>query len=256
MTQMQHETSTAPAAAKQALPMLHIKIKILRFDPEKDRKAHWETYAIEAQAGDRVLDVINEVKWYHDHSLTFRRSCMHGICGSDAMLINGRNRLACKTLVRDVAKDGGTITIEPIRGLKVEKDLLVDMEPFFDSYKAIMPYFINESPAPAAERIQSEEEAERMAHSSNCILCACCTTSCPIFWVNGSYLGPASIVQAHRFIFDSRDEATQQRLNIMNQNTGVWRCRTAYNCTEACPRDIPITQLIEEVKRAVMYQQA
>ncbi|WP_188971117.1 succinate dehydrogenase iron-sulfur subunit [Deinococcus aerolatus] len=256
MTQMQHETSTAPAAAKQALPMLHVKVKILRFDPEKDRKAHWETYAIEAQAGDRVLDVINEVKWYHDPSLTFRRSCMHGICGSDAMLINGRNRLACKTLVRDVAKDGGTITVEPIRGLKVEKDLLVDMEPFFDSYKAIMPYFINESPAPAAERIQSEEEAERMAHSSNCILCAACTTSCPIFWVNGSYLGPAAIVQAHRFIFDSRDEATHQRLNIMNQNTGVWRCRTAYNCTEACPRDIPITQLIEEVKRAVMYQQA
>ncbi len=256
MTQMPHETSTAPAAVKGALPMLHIKVKILRFDPEKDRKAHWETYAIEAQAGDRVLDVINEVKWYHDHSLTFRRSCMHGICGSDAMLINGRNRLACKTLVRDVAKDGGTITVEPIRGLKVEKDLLVDMEPFFDSYKAIMPYFINESPAPAAERIQSEADAERMAHSSNCILCACCTTSCPIFWVNGSYLGPAAIVQAHRFIFDSRDEATQQRLNIMNQNTGVWRCRTAYNCTEACPRDIPITQLIEEVKRAVMYQQA
>ncbi|OLV18482.1 succinate dehydrogenase iron-sulfur subunit [Deinococcus marmoris] len=256
MTQTQHETSTAPAAAQQALPMLHIKVKILRFDPEKDRKAHWETYAIDAQAGDRVLDVINEVKWYQDHSLTFRRSCMHGICGSDAMLINGRNRLACKTLVRDVAKDGGTITIEPIRGLKVEKDLLVDMEPFFDSYKAIMPYFINESPAPAAERIQSEEEAERMAQSSNCILCACCTTSCPIFWVNGSYLGPAAIVQAHRFIFDTRDEATEQRLNIMNQNTGVWRCRTAYNCTEACPRDIPITQLIEEVKRAVMYQQA
>ncbi|GGL06143.1 succinate dehydrogenase iron-sulfur subunit [Deinococcus radiotolerans] len=254
MTQTHAQASSAPVSA--GVPMLQLKVKVLRFDPEKDKKAYWTTYDVEAQPGDRVLDVINHIKWYLEPSLTFRRSCMHGICGSDAMLINGRNRLACKTLVRDVAKSGGTITVEPIRGLKVEKDLLVDMEPFFDSYKAIMPYFINESPAPAAERIQSEEEAERMAHSSNCILCACCTTSCPIFWVNGSYLGPAAIVQAHRFIFDSRDEATQQRLGIMNQNTGVWRCRTAYNCTEACPRDIPITQLIEEVKRAVMYGQA
>ncbi|UBV41697.1 succinate dehydrogenase iron-sulfur subunit [Deinococcus taeanensis] len=254
MTQTHAQASSAPVSA--SVPMLQLKVKVLRFDPEKDKKAHWSTYDVEAQPGDRVLDVINHIKWYLEPSLTFRRSCMHGICGSDAMLINGRNRLACKTLVRDVAKNGGTITVEPIRGLKVEKDLLVDMDPFFDSYKAIMPYFINESPAPAAERIQSEEHAERMAHSSNCILCACCTTSCPIFWVNGSYLGPAAIVQAHRFIFDSRDEATHQRLAIMNQNTGVWRCRTAYNCTEACPRDIPITQLIEEVKRAVMYAQS
>ena len=249
-------TTPGPVTAAPGVILLKLKVKIKRFDPDVDKKAHWVTYDVEAQPGDRVVDVINEIKWYQEPGLTFRRSCLHGICGSDAMLINGRNRLACKTLVRDVAKDGGTITVEPIRGLKVEKDLLVDMEPFFDSYRAIMPYFINESPAPAAERIQSEAEADLMAHSSNCILCACCTTSCPIFWVNGSYLGPASIVQAHRFIFDSRDEATQQRLNIMNQNTGVWRCRTAYNCTEACPRDIPITQLIEEVKRAVMYQQA
>lgn len=235
---------------------MKINVKILRFDPEKDKKQHWESYQVEASPGDRVLDVINHVKWYLDPSLTFRRSCAHGICGSDAMLINGRNRLACKTLLQDIVKDGGTITAEPIRGLKVEKDLLVDMEPFFDAYRSIMPYFINDNAPPAAERLQAPEDAERMDQSSNCILCACCTTSCPIFWVNGSYLGPASIVQAHRFIFDTRDAATQQRLNIMNQNTGVWRCRTAYNCTEACPRDIPITQLIEEVKRAVMYQQA
>ncbi|GAA5531833.1 succinate dehydrogenase iron-sulfur subunit [Deinococcus aluminii] len=251
------EVYPAPASdAAQGVAMMRVNVKILRYNPEKDRKAHWETYPVEAQPGDRVLDVLNWVKWYVDPSLTFRRSCAHGICGSDAMLIAGRNRLACKTLVRDVAKDGGTITVEPIRGLKVEKDLLVDMDPFFDSYRAIMPYFINESPPPPAERLQSPEQIDRISQSSNCILCACCTTSCPIFWVNGSYLGPASIVQAHRFIFDSRDQATNQRLNIMNQNTGVWRCRTAYNCTEACPRDIPITTIIEEVKRAVMYQQS
>lgn len=236
---------------------MQINVKILRFDPEKDKKQHWETYAVECQPGDRVLDVLNHIKWYIDPTLGFRRSCAHGICGSDAMLINGRNRLACKTLVKGVVTGNtGTITVEPIRGLKVEKDMVVDMEPFFDAYRSIMPYFIADGAPPAAEYLQSEADAERMAQSSNCILCACCTTSCPIFWVNGSYIGPAAIVQAHRFIFDTRDGATQQRLNLMNQNTGVWRCRTAYNCTEACPRDIPITELIEEVKRAVMYQQA
>ena len=234
---------------------MKINVKILRYNPEKDRKAHWEVYAAEAQPTDRVLDVLNEIKWYTDSTLTFRRSCAHGICGSDAMLINGRNRLACKTLLQDVVKNGGNLTVEPIRGLKVEKDLLVDMEPFFDAYRAVMPFFVNDDPAPATERQQSIQQADRMEHSSNCILCACCTTSCPIYWVNGAYLGPAAIVQAHRFIFDSRDHGAEARLQLMNQNTGVWRCRTAYNCTEACPRDIPITEIIEEVKRAVMYQQ-
>ncbi|GGJ87398.1 succinate dehydrogenase iron-sulfur subunit [Deinococcus aquiradiocola] len=234
---------------------MKINVKILRFDPEKDKKSHWEVYPVEAEPGDRVLDVLNNVKWYTDSTLTFRRSCAHGICGSDAMLINGRNRLACKTLLQDVVKDGGSITVEPIRGLKVEKDLLVDMDPFFDAYRAVMPWFINDDAPPVTERIQSPEAAEHMDHGSNCILCACCTTSCPIYWVNGSYLGPAAIVQAHRFIFDSRDHGAQARMAVLNQNTGVWRCRTAYNCTEACPRDIPITQLIEEVKRAVMYTQ-
>lgn len=249
-------TSPAPAAVADA-PLLQLKVKILRFNPETDKKSQWVTYDIQAAGADRVVDVLNEIKWYQEPSLTFRRSCQHGICGSDAMLINGRNRLACKTLVRDVAKgNGSTITVEPIRGLKVEKDLLVDMEPFFDAYRAIMPYFIHETAFPAKEMYQSEAEADRMKESSNCILCACCTTSCPIFWVNGNYLGPAAIVQAHRFIFDTRDQAKEQRLGIMNQNTGVWRCRTAYNCTEACPRNIPITQLIEEVKREVMFTQS
>lgn len=236
--------------------MVRVNVKIKLFNPEKDKAPYWKTFQVEAQPSDRVMDVLNQVKWFQEPSFTFRRSCGHGICGSDAIMINGRNRLACKTLVRDVAQDGGTITCEPIRGLKVERDLVVNMEPFFDAYKAIMPYFINEDPIPPRERLQSEADAERMAHSSNCILCAACTTSCPIFWVNGSYIGPSALVQAHRFIFDTRDQATQQRLNVINQNTGVWRCRTAYNCTEACPREIPITTLIEELKRAVMYQQA
>lgn len=235
---------------------MHVNLKILRFNPEHDKKPRWETYKVECEPGDRVLDLLNHVKWYVDPTLTYRRSCAHGVCGSDAMLIGGRNRLACKILIRDLAKDGGTITVEPIRGLKVERDLLVDMDPFFESYRAVLPFFINDDPIPAGERLQSVEDRERFDQGTKCILCAACTTSCPIFWVNGRYLGPAAIVQAHRFIFDSRDKGTSERLNLLNQNTGVWRCRTAYNCTEACPREIPVTQLIEEVKRAVMYQQA
>ncbi|PYE52845.1 succinate dehydrogenase iron-sulfur subunit [Deinococcus yavapaiensis] len=234
---------------------MFVNLKILRYNPEKDKRPHWDTHKVECEPGDRVLDLLNHVKWYVDPTLTYRRSCAHGVCGSDAMLISGRNRLACKILVRDLTKDGGTITVEPIRGLRVERDLLVDMEPFFESYRAVLPFFINDEAPPAGERLQSPEDRERFDQGTKCILCAACTTSCPIFWVNGRYLGPAAIVQAHRFIFDSRDHGTERRLNILNQNTGVWRCRTAYNCTEACPREIPVTQLIEEVKRAVMYQQ-
>jgi succinate dehydrogenase / fumarate reductase, iron-sulfur subunit len=225
-------------------------IKIQRFNPEKDKKPYWSEYTLDVDPRDRVLDILHRIKWELEGSLSFRRSCAHGICGSDAMLINGKNRLACKVLVEDL---GQTITVEPIRGLAVEKDLIVDMKPFFESYEAVMPFFINDDAAPARERIQSAEEHAVFEASTKCILCAACTTSCPIFWVNGRYLGPAAIVQAHRFIFDSRDKGGAQRLDVLNQNTGVWRCRTAYNCTEACPRDIPITEIIGQVKRAILY---
>jgi succinate dehydrogenase / fumarate reductase iron-sulfur subunit len=197
--------------------------------------------------------VLHHIKWEVDGTLSFRRSCAHGICGSDAMLINGVNRLACKLLVRDL---GDKIDVEPIRGLPVLKDLIVDMEPFFDSYKAILPYFINDDAPPAAERLQSPEERERFDASTKCILCAACTTSCPVFWTNGRYIGPAAIVNAHRFIFDSRDQGADARLEVLGQANGLWRCRTAYNCTEACPRDIPVTQAIQEVKREMMKRSA
>ncbi|HWG85109.1 MAG TPA: succinate dehydrogenase iron-sulfur subunit [Deinococcales bacterium] len=225
-------------------------IRIRRFNPEVDKKPRWQEFTLEVDARDRVLDLLNRIKWELDGSLTYRRSCAHGICGSDAMLINGRNRLACKVLVMDV---GQTITVEPIRGLPVEKDLVVDMRPFFDSFEAVLPFLINDDPTPARERLQSPQDRAIFDASTKCILCASCTTSCPIFWVNGKYIGPAAIVQAHRFIFDSRDQGKEERLNVLNQTTGVWRCRTAYNCTEACPRDIPITEVIQEVKRAILY---
>jgi len=228
-----------------------VSLKIFRFNPEVDKKWHYETYSLEAPETDRVLDLLEKVKGHQDGTLSFRRSCAHGVCGSDALRINGRNQLACKTLVRDV---GTAITVEPLLGLKVIKDLIVDMEPFFDNYKAVLPYFINESPLPAdgKERLQSPEQRQRFDESTKCILCAACTTSCPSYWGSESYLGPAALVTAHRFIFDSRDEAASERLHILSETNGVARCHTVYNCTMACPRDIQITKAIGELKMAMV----
>ncbi len=229
---------------------MQITVKIKRFDPDKEKKPHWETYTLDADPMDRLVDVLNEIKWNHDGTLTYRRSCVHGVCGSDAMRINGRNRLACKVLVQDL---GTKITVEPMLGFPVIKDLVVDMDPFFEKYEKIMPYLVNDEPAPATERLQSPEERARYDESTKCILCGACTGSCPSIWANPDWVGPASIVNAHRFIFDSRDRAGIQRLNILSDRQGVWRCRTIFNCTEACPRDIPVTDVIEEVKRAIVY---
>jgi succinate dehydrogenase / fumarate reductase iron-sulfur subunit len=199
---------------------------------------------------DRILDLLELVKAYHDSTLSFRRSCAHGVCGSDAMRINGHNALACKVLVRDLGTN--KITVEPLLGLRVIKDFIVDMEPFFESYRSIMPYLVaKEKPQDGKEFIQTIKQRERFDNTTKCILCAACTTSCPSFWSNDQYVGPAAIVNAHRFIFDSRDEAAAERLEILNEQSGVWRCRTAFNCTEACPRDIHITQAIAEVKNAI-----
>jgi succinate dehydrogenase / fumarate reductase iron-sulfur subunit len=232
---------------------MNVTLKIKRFNPETDARPHWESYPVQVDPGDRLLDALHLVKWYQDGTLALRRSCAHGICGSDTMRINGRNRLACKVLMQDVARDGGTVTVEPMLGLPVIKDLIVDMEPFFAHYRSVMPFVVNDEPLPAdgRERLQSPEARERFDKGTWCILCAACTTSCPSFWANGVYVGPAAIVQAHRFIFDDRDRAGAERLEILNQQFGVWRCRTVFNCTEACPRDIPVTQLIGEVKKAL-----
>lgn len=228
---------------------MRVRVKIRRFNPEKDRKPYWASYTVDVEPTDRVLDLLVQIKSYQDGSLTFRRSCAHGVCGSDALLINGRNRLACKELVQDVGKN---IEIEPLRGLPVIKDLVVDMAPFFRQYRSILPFLINDEPAPDTERLQSPEARARFDDTTKCILCAACTTSCPSFWSNAGFVGPAAIVQAHRFIFDDRDRGAQVRLAILAETTGVWRCRTIYNCTEACPRDISITQAIGEVKKAIL----
>lgn len=229
--------------------ILQVTIEVLRYNPEKDERSHYEKYKIDAQPNDRVLDLLEYIKGYIDGTLSFRRSCAHGVCGSDAMRINNLNRLACKVLVQDL--DGQKIIVEPLLGLRVLKDLIVDMEPFFEHYRSVMPYIVNDEPPPKRERLQSIEERARFEDTTKCILCAACTTSCPSFWANDKYVGPAAIVIAHRFIFDSRDRAAAERLQILNDQFGVYRCHTITNCTNACPRDIQVTQAIGEVKKAI-----
>ena len=228
---------------------MQVQLKIFRFNPEKDQKSHYKTYDVDAEPTDRVLDLLEYIKNNIDGTLTFRRSCAHGICGSDAMRINGVNYLACKVLVKDIRSD--KLTIEPLLGLSVIKDLVVDMEPFFDHYRSMMPYFVNDEAPPEGERLQSPEERERFDDTTKCILCAACTTSCPSYWANDKYFGPAAIVNAHRFIYDSRDRAAAERLKILNDQFGVYRCHTIFNCTLACPREIQITTAIGEVKKTI-----
>lgn len=228
---------------------MQVTLKVFRFNPEQDKKPYFASYEVEVDPTDRVLDLLEYVKGHMDGTLSFRRSCAHGVCGSDAMRVNGRNYLACKVLVQDLGTS--TITVEPILGLNVIKDMIVDMEPFFEHFRSVLPFFINDDPEPAKERLQSPEQRERFDDTTKCILCAACTTSCPSFWANGQYVGPAAIVNAHRFIFDSRDQGAAERLQILNDQFGVYRCHTIFNCTVACPREIEVTKAIGEVKKAI-----
>ncbi|MFG2650087.1 succinate dehydrogenase iron-sulfur subunit [Streptomyces sp. NPDC048436] len=240
-----------PEAGFADSPYITVTFRIRRFNPEISADATWEDFELEIDPKERVLDALHKIKWDMDGTLTFRRSCAHGICGSDAMRINGRNRLACKTLIKDI-NPSKPITVEAIKGLTVLKDLVVDMDPFFQAYRDVMPFLVTKGNEPTRERLQSPEDRERFDDTTKCILCAACTSSCPVFWNDGQYFGPAAIVNAHRFIFDSRDEAGEQRLEILNDKDGVWRCRTTFNCTDACPRGIEVTKAIQEVKRALI----
>lgn len=230
---------------------MDVTYRILRFNPEKDRGPHYETYTVEAEETDRVLDGLNTIRWTRDGTLALRRSCQHGICGSDVMRINGVNRLACKVLIRDVRQP---ITVEPVMGYRVIKDLVVDLDPFFRSYESVLPYLVARGQDPEKERLQTAEERERFDDTTKCILCAACTTSCPSFWADPEFVGPAAIVQAHRFIFDSRDEGAGERLERLAARSGVWRCHTIFNCTQACPRGIQVTKAIAEVKQAILWR--
>lgn len=228
-----------------------VALSIKRFDPEQDEAPHWQHFSVRCEPTDRVLDALQKIKDDQDGSLSFRRSCAHGVCGSDAMMINGRNALACKMLIRDAGKN---IRIEALRGLPIIKDLIIDMKPFFAQHKSVMPYLIAEDSPTEGERLQTPSERARFDESTKCILCAACTTSCPVYWMNDTYVGPSALVQAHRFVFDSRDTAAAHRLHVLAQNSGAFRCRTSFNCTNACPRDIPVTDIIQELKRAIAHR--
>ena len=237
-----------------AVATFNVTLFVRRYNPEDGLEPRWQDFDVQVHGTDRVLDALHKIKWEIDGSVTFRRSCAHGVCGSDAMRINGRNRLACKTLIKDLDITQ-PIYVEPIKGLEVEKDLVVNMEPFYKAYRDVQPFLIA-SDKPTKERLQSPEDRERFDDTTKCILCAACTSSCPVFWTDGQYFGPAAIVNAHRFIFDSRDEAAEVRLEILNDKEGVWRCRTTFNCTDACPRGIEVTKAIAEVKQAILRGKA
>jgi len=230
---------------------LEVDLNVFRFNPHTDAEPYWAEYTVEVEENARVLDALHYIKWNIDGSLALRRSCAHGICGSDAMVINGKNRLACKVLCRDFKQP---IKVEPLQGLKVEKDLIVDMEPFFAGYRSVKPWLINDEPTPERERLQSQKDRARYDDTTKCILCAACTTSCPIFWGDEEYVGPAAIVNAHRFIYDSRDRGGAERLEILNNREGAFKCRTTFNCTDACPRGIKVTEAIQEVKRDLLFK--
>ncbi len=230
---------------------MKITLRIKRFNPEKDKTPWWGEYAAEVDPHDRLLDALNYVKGYVDGTLTYRSSCAHGVCGSDALRINGSNTLACKAVIKNLGKK---VTVEPLPAFRVIKDLLVDMERFFELYQSVKPYLIAYTPPPPhQERLQWPEQRRLFDDTTKCILCACCTSSCPSYWGNPEFVGPAAIVNAHRFLFDSRDEGAAERLGVLNSRTGVWRCRTIFNCTEACPREIQVTRAITEVKNLLMF---
>ncbi|MCF7803812.1 MAG: succinate dehydrogenase iron-sulfur subunit [Candidatus Marinimicrobia bacterium] len=230
---------------------MQVTFKIKRYNPETDSESHWESYQLDVDPKDRILDALLTIKRTIDGTLTFRYSCAHGVCGSDAVMINGINQLACQTLVQDLKSD--VIKVEPVKGMEVLKDLVTDFDPFFEHLESVKPYLINNELPPSRERHQSIEERERFDDTTKCIMCGICTTACPSFWTNGEYIGPAAFVNAHRFVFDSRDEGAQDRLEILNDKDGVWRCHTIFNCTDACPREINVTQAIAELKNAITF---
>jgi len=228
---------------------MQVTFRILRYNPEKDNEPHFQDYRIEANPTMTVLDALHQIKWNIDGTLSFRRSCAHGICGSDGMKINGKNGLACATLLKELNMKK-PITVEPLPSMPIVKDLIIDMSDFYKKSETIKPYLINTTPAPPdSERLQSNEDAEMLFESAKCIMCACCTTSCPSTWSNENYLGPAALLKAYRFVFDTRDDAADERLNIIDSPDGIWRCHTIFNCVDACPKEINITWHLSQLKK-------
>lgn len=231
---------------------MRIILKIKRYNPESGREPYEQTYETSANPTDRLLSVLMGIKQKTDLSLSFRKSCAHGVCGSDAMRINGKERLACKTLVQDVAEtDGAIITIEPLRHFPVLRDLIVQQSPFFDKYRSVKPFLINEEPPPEKERIQSSEQRSMFDDPTSCILCLACFSACPVFDENVRFIGPAIIAQAFRFNEDSRDRGFDARLEALDTTDGIWACENHFECTKNCPRGIKVTKWINRTKKRI-----
>jgi succinate dehydrogenase / fumarate reductase iron-sulfur subunit len=223
--------------------------RIYRFAPEVDRAPRYQNYTVTAEPEERILDCLNRIRWEQDGTLAYRMSCAHGVCGSDAMRINGRCALACQKLVKDYA--GLEITLEPLPVFSVLKDLVVDLEPFFRKVELVRPYLTAPTEAPEGERLQSPSDKKKIDEAIRCILCACCTAACPVEQENGNFLGPAALVWAFRYVFDSRDGAQAERLKELDFPDGVWGCVNHFECTRTCPKGIHVTKSINEMKREI-----
>ena len=227
-----------------------VKLKIFRYDPQSDEKPHYQAFQVEAEPMDRLLDCLIRIRAEQDPTLSFRMSCAHGICGSDGMRINGICGLACQKLVRDFKDE---VLIEPLPVFKVIRDLVVDQDLFFEKYYSIRPYLITKSSPPEQERRQFPEEHHQFENALRCILCACCTASCPVNQSKETeaYVGPAALVRAFRYLFDSRDDGAEERMALLDRKEGAWGCQTLWKCTEVCPKEIPVTKLIGQIKRRI-----
>lgn len=231
-------------------------LSIYRYNPEVDAKPYMKDYelAIPEKSNPMLLTLLERLKAEQDSSITYRRSCREGVCGSDGMNINGTNGLACITHISDLTTD--KIVIRPLPGFPVIRDLVVDMTQFYQQYERIEPYLQNDEVAPAQERLQSPEERAQLDGLYECILCACCTSSCPSFWWNPEkFVGPAGLLQARRFLADSRDKATQHRLDKLQDPFSVFRCRTIMNCTNVCPKGLNPTQAIAKIRTQMLTQE-
>jgi succinate dehydrogenase / fumarate reductase iron-sulfur subunit len=228
---------------------MEMRFKIYRFDPERDTSPRYQSYRVSAEPSDRILDCLNRIKWEQDGTLAYRMSCGHGICGSDAMKINGRCALACQKLVKDY--EGQEVVLEPLPSFRVLKDLIVDLEPFFEKVRLLRPYLISALEPPEKERLQLPDDSRKLDVAIRCILCACCMGACPVVNENERFLGPASLVWAFRFIFDSRDGESLKRLAQVNHPDGAWGCVNHFECTRSCPKEIPVTKYINTIKKEI-----
>lgn len=230
-----------------------MRFSIYRFNPEVDQKPYMQDFEVDIQAHSCVmaLDALLVIK-EQDDTLTLRRSCREGVCGSDGMNINGKNRLACTTHLSALTEP---VVIRPLPGLPVVRDLVVDMSQFYDQYEKGKPYLQNDEPVPATERLQSPEDRAKLDGLYECILCACCSTSCPSYWWNpDKYMGPAALLQSYRFIADSRDTHKSERLADLSDQFSVYRCRGIMNCVDVCPKDLNPLEAINHIKDEIVKE--